>query len=273
MNPDSQTIAQSVADQFAALEGVDTVALGGSCGAGVADDRSDIDLHIYCRVPLSVEARASIIGPRASRKELDSDFWGETEDYWLERESGVKVEVAYRGRWVADTLADMFAYNRARLGASTTLWHSVRTSRVLYDREGWFASLKEKADVPYPDALSEAIICKNFAVLRGSLANLPEQLAQAVGRGDVVAAHHFVSVILDSYFDVLFALNKVPHPGSKRMLTYAGSLRHQPEGMSEDVTRLVTCNLSEVVLLVDLLVNRLSPLVDAHLLRYEAPPA
>ena len=219
-----------------------------------------------------MQARASIIGPRASRKELDNDFWGETEDYWPERESGVKVEVAYRGRWVLDALTDMFAHNLARLGASTTLWHSVRASRVLYNRNGWFASLQSVADVLYPDALAEAIVRKNLTVLRGSPANLPEQLAQAISRGDAVATHHFVSVILDSYFDVLFALNKMPHPGSKRMLAYAEGLRHQPEGMKNDVTLLVSCDPAEVVRLVDVLVYRLV-LLDASFPLSDATPA
>lgn len=248
MKADPHTVAQAVADQFAALDQVDAVALGGSRGTGRADDHSDIDLHVYCRVPIGVETRAHIIAPRATLMELDNDFWGETEDYWLEQEGGAKVEVAYRGRWVADALTDMFANSRARLGASTTLWHSVRTSQVLYDQDGWFASLCEIADVPYPEALAEAIVRKNFTVLRGSLANLPEQLAQAVKRDDGVAVHHFVSVILDSYFDVLFALNKTPHPGTKRMLTYTEGLRYQPEGMKDDVTGLVGgCDPSVVV--------------------------
>lgn len=156
----------------------------------------------------------------------------------------------------------MFANNRARLGFSTTIWHSVKTARVLYDRDGWFASLRKTADVPYPDVLAEAIIHKNFVVLRGSLAALPTQLAQAVNRNDVVSTHHFINVILDSYFDILFALNRTPHPGTKRMLAYAEDLEHQPEGMHDDVTDLVNHgDPARVVSKVDQLINRLSVLL------------
>ena len=194
--------------------------------------------------------------------ELDNSFWGETEDYWLEKESNAKIEAVYRGKWVMDSLADMFGNNRARLGFSTTIWHSVKTARVLYDRDGWFASLREMADAPYPDALAEAIIRKNFVILRGSLAALPTQLASAIDRNDVVSTHHFVGVILDSYFDVLFALNRTPHPGTKRMLAYAGDLERQPEDMCADITDLLNRNGSaQLIGKVDRLIDRLAALL------------
>lgn len=260
---DPRIIAQSIAAQFSKLAEVDAVALGGSRGTGRADVYSDIDLYVFCRSVIPVETRARIIEPRASRMELDNEFWGETEDYWLEKESKTKVEAVYKGEWVVENLSDMFANNRARLGFSTTIWHSVKTARVLYDRDGWFTSLHKIADVPYPDALAEAIIRKNFVVLRGSLAALPTQLAQAVNRNDVVSTHHFVGVILDSYFDILFALNRMPHPGTKRMLTYAENLEYQPEGMRDDVTDLVNHgDPAQVVSQVDRLINRLAALLS-----------
>lgn len=260
---DPRIVAQAIAAQFSELAEVEAVALGGSCGTGRADANSDIDLYIFCRSVIPVEARARIIAPRASRMELDNEFWGETEDYWLEKESQTKVETVYRGEWVVEKLSDMFANNRARLGFSTTIWHSVKTARVLYDRDGWFASLRKIADVPYPDALADAIIRKNFVVLHGSLAALPTQLAQAVNRNDVVSTHHFINVILDSYFDILFALNRMPHPGNKRMLTYAEDLEHQLEGMLDDVTDLVDCGEpAQAVGKVDRLIDCLAVLLS-----------
>jgi predicted nucleotidyltransferase len=261
-NFDSHIVARAIAAQFSELAEVDAVALGGSRGTGRADAYSDIDLYIFCRSVIPVEARARIIEPRACRMELDNEFWGETEDYWIETESKTKVEAVYKGEWVVENLSDMFANNCARLGFSTTIWHSVKTSEVLYDRDGWFASLHKIADVPYPDALAEAIIRKNFVVLRGSLAALPTQLAQAVNRNDDVSTYHFVGVILDSYFDILFALNRTPHPGTKRMLAYTENLEHQPEGMHDDVTDLVNhCDPAQVVGKVDRLIDRLAALL------------
>ena len=259
---DPHAVAQAITAQFSELAEVEAIALGGSCGTGRADANSDVDLLIFCRGVIPVEARARLIEPRASRVELDNSFWGDTEDYWLERESGAKIEAVYVGEWVVATLTDMFANNQARLGFSTTIWHSVKSAKVLYDRDGWFASLREVVDVPYPDALAEAIVRKNFVVLRGSLAALPDQLASALYRNDVVGTHHFVGVILDSYFDVLFALNRVPHSGTKRMLSYAKDLEHRPEGMLGDVTDLINASPEiQVIDRVEQLIDRLAALL------------
>ena len=77
---DPRAVARAIAAQFSDLAEVEAIALGGSLGTGQADVHSDIDLHIFCRSVIPVEARARIIEPRASRVELDNHFW-ETEDY------------------------------------------------------------------------------------------------------------------------------------------------------------------------------------------------
>lgn len=263
-NINPYTVAQAIAAEFAELEQVEAVALGGSVGAGRGDSFSDIDLYLFCREAVPVAVRAQIIKHRASRMELNSPFW-ETEDYWIEKDSQIKVEAIYRGEWVAENLREMFATNRAQLSHSTSIWHSVQTSRVLYDRDGWFASLRKMAAVPYPDALANAIIRKNFAILRGSLAAYPAQLAQSIARNDAFCIHQLVHVILDSYFDILFALNRQLHPGAKRLLAYAEELEHQPTKMCKDVNDILRgSNSAQIVGKVERLIDRLAELLEQH---------
>ena len=153
----------------------------------------------------------------------------------------------------------------AQMGYSTSLWHNVKTSEALFDRQGWFASLQARAETPYPDVLARAIIDKNFALLRGSLAAHPKQLPSAVERDDLVFVQNLVYMILASYFDVLFALNRTPHPGAKRQLAYAEGLELKPEGMAEDVRDVLTSpNTGEMVAKVDRLVRRLETLLAKH---------
>lgn len=233
-----EEIARDIAAQFSKLTSVEAVALGGSLATSKADESSDIDLYVYYSQAIPKETRADIIKTRSSQIEMNALFW-ETEDYWIEKESGIKVEVIYRDDWLLATLQDMFEHNRAHVGASTSLWHNVVTSKLLFDRNGWFASLKEVANVPYPDSLANAIVQKNFALLRGSLAAYPKQLENAEKRGDVVYIIDLLNMILNSYFDVLFALNRQLHPGSKRQLDYAEGLVCKPEGMVDDVKNLL----------------------------------
>ncbi len=264
-NHDPYDAAKDVAAQFAKLGEVEVVWLGGSQATGRANAHSDIDLYIYSQDALSVEARASITKPRAREAQLDNPFW-EVEDFWLERESGTKVEAMYRKLdWEIDYLEDLFRNNRAQMGFSTSRWHAIRTAKILFDREGRAASLQRSADVPYPDALAHAIIKTNFALLRGSLAAHPKQIAAATARDDLVFVHSRIDALLDSYFDVVFALNRALHSGAKRQLTYAEELRLKPERMREDVTALLTYrDPQQVVGNVEVLIDRLEALLVAH---------
>jgi hypothetical protein len=104
------------------------------------------------------------------------------------------------------------------LGYSTCFWHTIRGGLALHDPDGWLAALKVRAAVPYPDALRAAIVARNRAALRGFPSAWEVQVGKAERRGDLVAANHRVAGLLASCFDIVFAVNRVPHPGEKRLL-------------------------------------------------------
>jgi hypothetical protein len=47
------------------------------------------------------------------------------------------------------------------------------------------------------------------------------EIEKAVRRHDVVSVNHRLTELLASYFDVVFAVNRVLHPGEKRLLELA----------------------------------------------------
>ena len=109
------------------------------------------------------------------------------------------------------------AYN----GYTTCMWHNLLHSRILCDKNGKLESLQNKYRIPYPDGLRDNIMNKNFRLLTGNLPSYDVQIKKALARKDVVSVNHRTAAFLESYFDIIFAMNKLTHPGEKRMVRYA----------------------------------------------------
>ncbi len=205
-----------VAD-FSLLPQVEAILLGGSRGAGTADADSDYDLYIYLNAALPVSDRKKITDRYCHQMELNNQFW-ETEDDGVLLD-GVEIELIYRqlSCFEAD-LARVVEQHQACVGYSTCFWANLLDSKILFDRHGQATELKQRFTVPYPKALKQAIVDKNFPLLMAQIPAYYHQIAKAMKRKDLVSLSHRCAEFLASYFDLLFAVNEKPHPGEKRLL-------------------------------------------------------
>jgi hypothetical protein len=268
-----RTLAEQIARRYSELPQVEAVALAGSQTMRVADANSDIDLYVYVKKDIPQTSRARIASTNATDIELDNQFW-EPGDEWRDRATGVQIDVMFRRvDWIEEQLARVLYHHQASIGYSTCIWHNVRSAQILYDQSGWFHTLHHTAQQNYPEGLRRAIIDKNYPVLRQTTCSYITQLQRAIERNDLVSVNHRTAALLASYFDVLFALNRLPHPGEKRMLAFAEERCTQaPLGMSRmirDLIRAIPQRNHTIVQLADDLVEGLR-----HLLRAEGiePP-
>jgi predicted DNA-binding protein len=194
------------------------VALAGSGVTGAADEQSDIDLYVYAGAPVAIADRVAIATSFAIHREIGNDFW-EPGDEWVDTQTGRHVDIMYRTPgWIEEQLDKVLVRHEASVGYSTCFWHNVLHSTPLFDRSGWLGDLQAMAACPYPPPLRRAIIAKNHPILRQALSSYLAQIERAVRRGDSVSIQHRVTALLASYFDILFAVNELPHPGEKRLL-------------------------------------------------------
>jgi hypothetical protein len=255
------TLAGRLAGLFSALPQVEAVALSGSQAGGAADAGSDIDLYVYTRAGIPLADRQALLDQSggASRADLGLTFWGDG-DEWIDAASGIEVDIVYfDAGWMQAQLAGVIDAHQPALGYTTCFWHTVRQSSPFYDPRGWFAQLQEKARAPYPEALRHSIIAFNHPVLRGVIPAYLHQIEKAVQRGDRVSVNHRLAALLASYFDILFAANRVLHPGEKRLLALAAAMcASLPAGMVSDVEAVLHSSAAGDALLP----GRLNRLLD-----------
>jgi hypothetical protein len=257
---------------LARLPGVTAVVLGGSWAAGHAAPgyASDLDLYVYAPAEPALPLRRAIAEQQAAPGtviEVGNTYW-EPGDEWT-HQGGVPVDIMYRTpAWLDAELDRVLVDHRAALGYSTCIWHNVRCSAPVVDVDGWYARVQQRAATPYPEPLRAAILARNVPLLRDAIPALGRQLVKAADRGDRVGMLDRAAALLVSYFDVLFALNRVTHPGEKRQLLWAaGTCPWRPEHLDELVARFAAAVGSDpagVPAATDALVHPLLDLVARH---------
>lgn len=263
-------LAEKIAAKFSACPQVVAIALGGSESSKASDELSDLDLYVYTLSEISLDTRTNIAQEFATRIEINNSFW-EPGDEWIDNNSGRGVDLMYRTpNWIESQLDRVLVKHQASVGYSTCFWWNVLMSKSLSDRDGWFRQLQEKAKQPYPEPLRRAIVAKNYPILRKNISSYTHQLELAINRSDIVSINHRITALLASYFDIIFAVNYVPHPGEKRLVSLAKKLcKKLPNNIEEYINNLacaISFNSSEqdIVCHINKLIYELDELLIAE---------
>lgn len=230
-------LSEEIASRFEQFPQVEAITLGGSQTSGTTDQHSDIDLYIYLTREIPLEARQKIVDDLgASRQDLNLTFW-DPGDEWFHRDTGIEVDIIYWDpTWIKDQIARVIDHHQASIGYTTSFWHTIKNSKILFDRGRWFAGLQKKCLIPYPQKLKTNIIAKNYPLLRDVIPSYYFQIKKAIDRTDKISLNHRVAALLASYFDVLFTINEMTNPGEKKVLAYAlQNCPKLPQNMSAQI--------------------------------------
>ena len=225
-------------EDLGSLPQVEAIALGGSRATGRNDEKSDYDVYVYITDSIDENDRRNILSKYCRYMEIGNSFWELEDDVTLS--DGIDMDIIYRDmkdfeNMVSSVVMDCAAWN----GYTTCMWHNLITSRIVLDKNGKLSALQEKYRIPYPKKLKENIISNNLKLLSGMLPSFDMQIKKAENRGDLVSVNHRVTEFLASYFDIIFALNEMTHPGEKRMQSICSAeCKLLPDNFDENLKRL-----------------------------------
>lgn len=219
--------------ELSRLPQIEAIALGGSRAGTHFDEKSDYDIYLYCTAPVSEEERRNILSKYCSYVEYGNHFW-ELEDNGTFN-NGIDFDILYRDLdGFAAGVAQVVEKHQAGNAYTTCMWHNLITCKIIYDASGRLSAAKEHFNVPYPEQLKKNIIANGWRLLHSSMPAYELQITKAAGRGDLVSVNHRTAAFLETYFDVLFALNSKTHPGEKRLIQ-----------LCKEMCPLLPCNFEE----------------------------
>ncbi len=267
--PNPLTRAVELAQLLADLPAVTAIALGGSLASGAADLGSDIDLYVYAEREFLPDDLSAVIARAggATRSDLSLPYWGGV-NMWTDAATGIDVDCVYFGTaWMSEQITRVIDAHQPSLGYTTCFCRTVGQSQVLVDPGGWLTELQARCRQAYPEPLRRNIVDHNHPVLRMMMSSYLHQIESAVRRDDAVSVNHRIAGLLASYFDIVFALNRVLHPGEKRLLAYAHrECATLPVAMDDDIAAILVAAGSapgDLVSRVHRLLDRLDALLIA----------
>jgi predicted nucleotidyltransferase len=254
-----------IANAFTKLKEVEGVVLSGSISTNTQDEYSDIDLYIYSDEEIPSSTRKELLETFSDYMEINNQYW-ETEDDGKLKDPQIGIEIIYRNyEWIEKELKNTLIDYQVQVGYSTCFWSNYLNSKILYDKNGRLKKLQDKVKVPFSVELKQNIIIKNYPLLRDSITSYYYQIEKAVKRQDYISVNHRIAGLLASYFDILFAINELPHPGEKKLLKIANQkCEHIPFKMEESINKILSNDTLTLLKNINELVDNLDTLLESN---------
>jgi len=272
MDTEYKELAENIAEEFSKFPQVVAIALGGSViqGNKVTDRDSDIDIYVYTEEDIPIYLREDLVEKTGGSrlKDMGLDYWGPG-DEWINKPSNIEIDIVYFDTsWMKKEIDKVVVGNQSNIGYTTCFWYTVQKSIIIYDPAKWFSELQQKAKIDYPDLLRKNIVFKNYPILGKIIPSYGNQIRKAVKRNDLISINHRTTAFCASYFDIIFAVNRLLHPGEKRLLDFAEqNCDSLPQNMRKDIESIVLLKESDISSIpqkLEKILNRLEKWLDSE---------
>jgi len=234
-------IFDEIMEMYKNLSEVKGIAIGGSGANKTSDKLSDTDVYIFVEKDIPVETRNRIIKQYSSKYEVGGEYFGSGDEFFVD-ELNQQLDVMYwNTKWFESIVENTWVRHYPSNGYTTAFLFTLNNFQIIYDNDNWLKSLQNSIKTAYPPELKQNIIKRNMMLLKDKpFASYYEQIEKAIKRNDVVSINHRISAFLASYFDIIFALNELLHPGEKRLIQYAkANCKILPENFEKNINRLL----------------------------------
>ena len=217
------------------------IAVGGSLANKTADKISDIDLYIFVEKDIPIKDRLELTKKYSSKYEVGGEYFGAGDEFIVD-EMGQQLDVMFWDTdWFENSVNNVWEKHYPSNGYATCFLHTLKNFQIIHDTNSWLKALQDKLRTPYPKELKENIVQRNMMLMNDKpFASYCEQIEKALKRNDVVSVNHRISAFLASYFDIIFALNELLHPGEKRLIDFTkNNCKIIPDKFEENISELL----------------------------------
>ena len=232
---------KEILDKYKEFPQVNAIALGGSVCAKTNDKTSDIDVYVFAEKEIPVSERLNLVEQVSSKKEVGGEYFGSGDEYYVDKINKQLDVMFWNINWFESTVDNVWIKYYPSNGYTTCFLYTLNNFEIIYDKDNWLKNLQDKIKTDYPKELQKNIIKRNMMLLKEKpFASYYEQIEKALNRNDKVSVNHRISAFLASYFDIIFAVNALLHPGEKRLIKYAkANCKILPEKFEENIEKLL----------------------------------
>ena len=252
-----------ILQEFINWSSVWAIAIGGSGVNKTSDNLSDIDVYIFVENNIPVSKRENIIKKYSSKYEVGGEYFGSGDEFLVDK-LNQQLDVMYCNvKWFEDAVNNVWFKHYPSNGYTTAFLFTLNNFQIIYDKDNWLKTLQDSIQSEYPEALKQNIIKRNLMLLKDKpFASYYEQIEKAINRNDVVSINHRLSAFMASYFDIIFAVNELLHPGEKRLVKYAkNNCNILPDNFEENINKLLIQPNSETLHILNDIVENIRAVI------------